>query len=139
MENSHIVASVIELQTHDDKAILQLKAVEKFKDGSGYKCDLFVQSSGFSVECPFYFDEFFLTNALSQLKVMAQTFQGKVIIGQQFEEGHIQIAANRYGHVMVSGTILEQSEQPQRLDFAFRTDQTVLEPLIRDFTQLVES
>jgi hypothetical protein len=76
IETHHIVAPLIELQTHDEEKVLQLR------------------------------------------------------------EERIEISINRYGQVTVTGTIMEYSDLKQQFNFAFRTDQTVLEPLIRDLARL---
>ncbi len=66
-----IVADKIELQTHDDDAVLRMEDVEKYSDGSVYACNLVVRSNGFACERPFSFDDSHLPAAVKALREMA--------------------------------------------------------------------
>ena len=126
----------IALHTHDEVAILRLESITSYDNGNYYKCELVLRSGKLSAEVPFYFDANSLAETLQQLKSMQQALSGTATIGQQYEEDHIQIIVNQYGQVVVSGTIIEYGEYKQRLEFMFRTDQTILAPLIHDLTRL---
>jgi hypothetical protein len=131
-----IVDERIELQTNSDRAALQLSNVEKFSDGSGYRCDLAVHSGGFACERPFYFDDAFLENAVASLRRMVAGSPTEAIIKGRYEDDFLRFEMNRLGHVFVSGELHEHSELAQSLAFAFRTDQTVLAPLVRDLAAI---
>lgn len=135
-DDANFVPSIA-LQTYDEAAILRLEAITSYDNGNYYKCELVLRSGKFSAEVPFYFDATSLAEALHHLKSMQQLLPGTATIGQQYEEDHIQIAVNQYGQVVVSGTIIEYGEYKQRLEFTFRTDQTIFAPLIHDLTRLL--
>lgn len=136
---SWIVADMIELQTYDAAKLVRLSQVEKFGDGSGYRCDLSVTSGGFSCHRPFYFDDVAVGEAVPALWSMASTLSGKCIIKGQWEEDYLALEVNDAGHVLVSGEIFEHSEFGQRLEFAFRTDQTVLLPFAKELQSLFDA
>ena len=62
---------------------------------------------------------------------------GEALIKGQWEEDYIKFVLNDLGHLFVSGELHEHSDMAQSLKFEFRTDQTVLGPLIRDLSPLV--
>jgi hypothetical protein len=127
-----IVAEQIELRTNCEATTLKLSNVEKYGDGSGYGCQLSVRSGGFSVERHFYFDHFHLAKAIDAIRSMTVGAPGEATIRGQWDEDEINFNMNVLGHVIVSGQIFEHAELSQALKFAFRTDQTVLGPLLRD-------
>lgn len=136
---SPIAMDVIELRTNDPAAVVRLSHVEKFSDGSGYRCELTVVSGDFSCRRPFYFDEAILSAAVRELESMATGKPGTAFIKAEWEEDFLRFQSNDMGHVWVSGEIFEHAELTQRLKFAFRTDQTVLLPLVRDLRVLQEA
>jgi hypothetical protein len=131
-----IVAEQIELQTNRDSTVLRLVNVEKFADGSGYRCDLTLRSRGFSCEHRFFFDEDSLTVAIASLHSMIKGSPGKAIIKPSYEDEFLCFEMNRLGHVVVNGALYEHGELPQSLKFTFRTDQTVLAPLLAELVIL---
>ena len=137
-EMCRVVLPEIEFQTHDEDKVVQLKSIEKSPGGSGYKCSLLVRSRGFSCERPFYFDAHSLKDTIDKLTAMEQTLEGEAVLGERCEDEFIEIVVNRYGQVVVSGMVVEHSGLVQRLTFAFRTDQTILRPLVKDLTRLAE-
>lgn len=126
----------VELRTHDEAHTLRFNSLEKFADGSGYRCTLIVVSRGFACERPFYFDDSHFPDAIKALKAMDAGRAGEAIIKGQWEEDYIKFALNDLGHVFVSGELYEHSDMAQSFKFEFRTDQTVLGPLIRDLGPL---
>ena len=133
---SAIIAEQIELQTHDRAKVVRLVAVEKFKDGSGYRCDLHVRSRGFSCDRPFCFDDVALAAATESIQKMMSGAAGHAIIKEQWETDFLRLESNEMGHVVVSGEITEHSEYQQCLVFSFRTDQTILGPLNDELRRL---
>lgn len=131
-----IVATQIELQTQQPGTALVFSNIEKYKDGTGYHCNLIVQSGRFSCEGRFYFDERHLADAIEQLQSMERGSPGEAIIKDESEQDYVQFEMNRLRHVFVTGELREISERPQLFKFGFGTDQTVLGPLIRDLEAL---
>jgi hypothetical protein len=134
-----IVAEYIELKTQDENKVLNMSQIEKFADGSGYRCELSVASRGFSCHCPFYFDGPFLSDAVTALQRMDDGKPGEATIRGLWEEAYIKFASDQLGHVVVSGELFEHSEFPQAFRFAFRTDQTVLSPMISDLARVLQA
>jgi hypothetical protein len=129
------IPDTIELRTNCSAHVLRLARIEKSKDG-GYACDLTVVPGGFSCDRQFGFDEDFLNDALEKLKEMSSGRPETAKLRYRYETDELQFRSNDMGHVFVSGDLVEHSDLPQRLHFEFRTDQTVLGPLIRDLQAL---
>ena len=136
---SSVAIEAIELQANDPAKVVRLSRIEKFRDGSGYSCELTVVSGGFSCRRRFIFDDVALAAAVPELQKMATAAPGTAVIKGQWEEDFLQIESNALGHVRVSGEIFEHSEFDQRLKFAFQTDQTILPPLARDLRILQDA
>jgi hypothetical protein len=136
---SLVVSEIIKLQTNDATKVLRLSQIEKFLDGSGYRCDLAVVSGGFSCLRQFFFDDAVLADAVPALRTMATNMRGKCVIKGQWEKDFIQLNVNGMGHVCVCGEICEYTEFTQHIKFAFRTDQTVLLPLARELQVLLDA
>lgn len=133
---SPVVIELLELRTNDPTKVVRFLQVEKFADGSGYRCDLTVLSRGFSCTRPFYFDDASLSVALKTLRAMAAGAKGACVIHGQWEEDCLRFETDHLGHVRVSGELFEHSELAQSLKFAFCTDQTILSPLVRELEVL---
>lgn len=133
-----IVAELIELRTNDPAAVLRMANIEKFKDRSGYACKLTVRAHGFGCdEYGFSFDDFHLSAAISKLRRMDEGILDVAILTTMYEEHvFIKLRTDDWGHVFVSGNLLFGSIPPNCLQFGFRTDQTVLRPLIRDLQEI---
>ncbi len=129
----------VELRTNDESIALRMTGIEKFADGSGYRCDLTVRSGGLSCHRPFFFDDSSLPHAVESLRRMDQGNPGEAVIKGAWDADFIRFAMNDKGHVFVTGEIFEYSELPQSLKFAFRTDQTLLGPLICDLQLLLDA
>ena len=125
--------ATIELDTHDAAHQLRLAEIEKFSDGSGYVCRAEVQSGEFSYRGPFFFDDTSLRPSVEALELACagSSSQGSATLKGQWETDFILFRWNEFGHVFVEGVLSEQTVPLQRLEFAFRTDQTVLEALAR--------
>ncbi len=134
-----IVAEHIELQTHCEATTLRLSNVEKFQDGSGYRCDLAVRSGGFVCEQAFYFDDWHLAETIKSIRQMTEGLSCEAVLKGQWTKDFIQFKMNKLGHVVVTGELFEHSELSQFIKFAFRTDQTVFGPLLRDLTAIHEA
>ena len=131
----------IELQTNDETRVLRLSEINRSRDGSGYayQCCLLVRSCGFSCERPFYFDDYHLRQAVAGLQAMGDMTPGEAVLAYRDEKDCVRLASNERGQVVVSGEIYQFSDLSQSLRFGFRTDQTVLGPLVRDLEDLLEA
>jgi hypothetical protein len=136
---SLVVVDLLELATHDPTKVVRLSQIEKFRDGSGYCCDLRIASGGFACETRFFFDDVALSDALPQLRAMAAGASGACVIKGQWEDDYLRLESNTMGHVVVSGELFEHSAFDQRLRFSFRTDQTVLLPLASGLQMLQDA
>jgi hypothetical protein len=124
----------IVLQTNNESQRLELRNIRKM--GQSYQCFLVVDSRGFNATRGFYFDEHHLKMFLANLNEMDAKLEGEAILGHLFEDDQISLKGFKNGHVVVSGSLAEHSEYSQKLEFCFQTDQTVLKPLIKDFSKL---
>src|ERR1035437_2313105 len=109
---SKIVAERIELKTQDDSKVLRMFQVEKFPDGSGYRCELQVVSRGFSCQIPFYFEGSFLSAAVTALHRMNESQPDEATLKGLWEEDNIQLTSDKLGHIIVEGKLFEHSEFP---------------------------
>jgi hypothetical protein len=134
-----IAVEQIELRTYDETIILRMSNIDKLGDGSGYRCDLCIRSGDFSCQRPFYFDDSHFPDAIDALRRMNRGVAGEATIKGQWENDVVRFTSNELGHVFVTGELFEYSELTQSMRFGFRTDQTVLGPLIRDFEVLLQA
>src|SRR6476660_10605930 len=119
----------LELDTNDPEGVLRLSGVERFSDGSGYKCRLEVRSRGFQCDRDFYFDRSSLGQCVESLDQMVAGAVTSATLKGQFEDDCVRLRQNELGHVWVEGEIFDHP--CQHLRFAFRTDQTVLPRLVK--------
>lgn len=133
------VVDKIELQTNDDTIVLRMTNIKKCDDGSGYRCDLFIRSGDFSCQRPFHFDDSSFPDAIEALRFKNTGAAGEAIMKGQWESDFVHFKSNELGHVFVTGELFEYSDLTQSMRFGFRTDQTVLGPLIRDFEVLLKA
>lgn len=120
------------LRTNQRDPHLAMRSVQRFASNSGYRVILEVNSRGYQVSAPFYFEEASLTRFLEQLEGMDRTLQGSALLQPTYEKHFLELTLTRTGRVVVRGEINEYSAHAQQLKFAFETDQTVLKPLIED-------
>lgn len=132
-----ILPHQLDLKTNKDDAVFRMTEIEKFRDRSGYKCQLLIHSGGFAYDGSFYFDEEHLLAAVEALRKMDTTLSGEAVLKGAWDEDHFKITVNEKGHVIVSGALFQHGDLPQALKFAFRTDQTVLKPFGEDLAALL--
>ena len=118
------------LQTNTDNPFLALRAVERFQDGSGYSGQIVVRSDWIAVNYKFYFEEQALKTFIVGLEQLDRTLAGQARLKPMWEEQFLEFDGVRSGRVMVTGDLIEHSDWPQRVQFAFGTDQTCLRPFI---------
>jgi len=131
-----IIADNIELQTNRDATSLRMSSVEKFADGSGYRCNLAVRSGRFTYDGPFFFDDSFVGEAIVAIQSMLTGKPGEAVLKGLWEKDSICFAMNRLGHVAVRGLLLENGGHTQSLKFEFLTDQTIFNQLLQDLLAL---
>jgi len=126
----------IVLATHTDDPFLALSNLERLGDDSGFVCDLTVVSSGFSAhDHRFYFGAPELRTCIENLRLMNETLSGSARLFQQYEADNIEFFVDSFGHLWVAGDLLQFGDREQRLHWEFRSDQTVLVPLIRGLSE----
>lgn len=124
----------IELATHvaaHGFALRGLHAVE----AEAFKCQLEVHSDGFSARVRFWPERWALHRFLSELREMDRTLSGEALLQPMWETEHVKLSLQHGGTVWVSGEVGHHFGN--HLRFGFRTDQTVLAPLIRDLEHLL--
>ena len=100
-------------------------------------CRLTVRSRAFSAEQDFYFDRSGVEAFVASLTVMDNDLKGKAELRTPYEDDRINFEVTSTGSVFVSGALHEHSEHSQRLQFAFRTDQTCLSSFVQQFTHVL--
>jgi hypothetical protein len=126
-----------ELLTNNDKKSLALRDLKEFDDGSGGTCQLELKSDAFSAALPFTFDDPPVWRFVSQLEVLEETLQGAARLGRKHEDEHILLTGDGLGHINVTGVLRVYGGHPQRLEFAFGTDQTALGQFIRSIRLVI--
>ena len=129
----------ISLETNREDAVFFLSKLDRFADGSGYRCQLYVSSGSFTYNGNFYFDLPHLQSAVLALGRMEEELSDEAVLKGEWEEDHIKLTVARTGHVIVSGTVFSRGDLQQSLKFMFETDQTVIRPFRDDLEGLLES
>ena len=121
---------MIVLTTNASDPSLELRKLRRFADGSGFTCELHVCSHGFCAQRPFYFSERSFAVALRSLRHMQRELAGEARFEEEYEHDQfLRFTMRPHGHILVSGQLfLFSPDGPNRLSFAFQTDQTCLAP-----------
>lgn len=128
---------MIALATNSTDPSLELHRIRRFRDGSGFSCEVFVRCHGFSAQRRFYFSERSFRTALEGLRHMNERLEGEARLEEDFNRTQfLQLRMRAHGHVAVSGQLVLLDGGPNCLSFEFETDQTCLAPLIRSFEKL---
>ena len=129
----------VELRTYDHNKILRFESIVRCSHHPSYRCNLVVDSNGFSARREFYFDEWNLKDFVTKLTKMAKNLEGSATLKQEYEPDYVTLEVEQQrGHVTVTGELWQQSVPAQHLTFAFITDQTSLAPLVEDFQHLLK-
>jgi len=116
---------------------IEISAIKKFGDGSGYTSSLTVGSGRFSCSAhPFYFDD--LEAFAKDIATAYDRVKGKAWIGNRYEKDFVEIEVRSDGHVLVTGFIVEYEPDRKELRFAFGCDQTFLPELLRSLSQVAK-
>ncbi len=102
-----------------------------------YECTLNIRSKWITCERQFFFDVFHIKQFLENLEIMNNHFKGDAILKEQFEEQKIILKCNSLGKVTVSSSLVEHSDSDQSAEISFETDQTIISPLINQFSKLL--
>jgi hypothetical protein len=124
------------LHTNSEIYGLNMKEVKFFDDGSGGTCFLEVSSPPFKAAVSFFFDAPPILTFIDALEGIYRTLIGEARLGLQFEEPYFSLRGDGNGHVSVSGVFTGGSENEQRLEFSFVTDQTALRPFILELKEI---
>ena len=127
----------IELQTYNERTLLRFNALQR--DRNGFSGTIHVRSGGFSAERPIYFEQHNLASFCEQLLLLDTLTPGIARLRGDFEDDHLQFELFKNGRVYVTGELVEQGDPGQQLTYGFETDQTCLQPLLRDLTHLLNS
>jgi hypothetical protein len=120
----------IELQTNTEDPKLVFLNIEKYEDQSGFGAIIYVVSNGFSAKVFSAFEQWPMSEFISQLQACNKSLFGSATLKSQWDNWFITFTVKNSGQVVVNG-MLYQSEQ--ELKFEFTTDQTCLNSLIKDF------
>ena len=119
----------VSLTTNRPDASLEFRNVRRFADGSGFATLLIISAAPFAARLPFYFEPHSLNVFVSELQALNRCLSGTATLKPMWEAPFIRLDGDGHGHIHVSG---ELADQDQLLRFVFTTDQTCIEPLIRD-------
>lgn len=122
----------IVLQTHDRDALLMFQTLQPYSTYSGFAARVSVRSGQFAGEAivssrPDQFQRF-----LADLDSMDRLLRGSARFESDYEDHYVELSVGSTGTVVVAGTLFYYAELSQQLQFAFRTDQTSLRPLVNE-------
>ena len=129
MKNA-IMNSTIQLKTNDDTKVLEFHQLNMVGT-DGCTCRVRAVSGGFSYEGNFSIAN--LRSSIDDLKEMSKNLEGKVSFGESYNMNEIVFTISSLGKVLVEAKFSELSES---IEIEICTDQTVLEPLIKQFERL---
>ncbi len=128
----------VELRTYCASPALAFRELERWAEKypeipAGWRAQLHLRSGAFAAALPFYFDQRVLDAFLRDLAHMDRTLTGSATLATPYEDPRITFTVGPNGGVLVTGLLLDYEHDLRRLEFEFRTDQTVLRPLADDF------
>lgn len=124
----------IELATNDPAHGFALRDIRP-AEADAFACGLEIEAGGFAAHVPFWPERWALRRFLDQLREMDRTLAGDALLQPLWEPEHVRLTLERSGAVWVSGEV--GAATGNHLRFSFRTDQTVLAPLIRDLDRVL--
>jgi hypothetical protein len=117
MTNAELVASDVEF--------IRLSSFERFRDGSGWRCNIAIQVAWLSCTGKtFYFDD--LLQFTNELQAAYDAVSGSAELRCRYEREFVKLEYTPLGRVSVSGELLEYYPEPCTLKFTFSTDQTFM-------------
>lgn len=122
----------IVLATSTENPSLALKNIERYEDDSGFGCLLSVRSNWLAVDYPLSFEVHPMSQFIAALGDLDRTLKGEAILKPMWEEQYIRLAGDGSGYIIVSGELVDHSENEQHVRFRFSTDQGCLSRFIAD-------
>jgi len=117
--------------------ILKLYSFKRFDDGSGYRAVVDVVSGCFScTKKELYFDD--IKQFYNDLNNGYDNLSGEALLKCRYEEDQIKFIFNTKGHVVVSGVFHEYADNPQLLEFYFKTDQTYFPAFLKQIKKVID-
>jgi hypothetical protein len=115
--------------TFTETEFVELSAIERFEDGSGYVSMIRVGSGEFACSGrKFFFAG--LPGFLKNLKKGYQELRGHAELRTQYEEEFVRFEFTSRGHVVVTGLLRDYGNLDRKLQFGFEADQSFVPPLI---------
>jgi len=118
----------IALATNDSEKELAFSELELL--GDSLQTRVRIRSHGFAAQTNFMADDF--PSIVTALREMSLKLQGEVRLGAAYEDDEIVLSMNDRGQLFVRGRLVKHAEEPHRLEFEFRTDQTALAPFVSE-------
>jgi hypothetical protein len=108
---------------------VELSAIERFEDGSGYVSEIRVGSGEFACSGrKFFFGG--LPRFLKDLKNAHEELRGHAELRTQYEEEFVRFEFTPLGHVVVTGLLRDYGGLERKLQFGFEADQSFVPPFI---------
>ncbi len=116
---------------------VELSAIERFEDGSGYVSVIRVGSGEFACSGrAFFFGG--LPRFLKDLKKAYEELRGHAELRTQYEEEFVRFEFTSRGHVVVTGLLRDYGGLERKLQFGFEADQSFVPPLIASIERVNE-
>ncbi len=129
-------ADPIELRA-EGGSFLRMSEFEFFRDGSGGRCNVEVQSGEIFFRTPFLFDLDPFRNFVISTCSIAENLTGLAWFGLEYEPSRVTITGTDRGHIKVSGDLYIGQEQ--QVVFAFDSDQSFMPPFIGSLKELLDT
>jgi hypothetical protein len=127
---------IAELKTYDSQKSL---IFENWKYDDEYFCfDIYVLSGDFSGKQMFCISRNSFEKFLRNLKNLIEQLTGSIELREEYETDHfIKMELDHLGHLSVIGELFYHAPLDQQLIFGFVTDQTCLQPLYDDLSNII--
>jgi len=115
---------------------IELTKVSKLGE-EGFKCNLKVVSGHFSAAMEFWFDNGSARKVADCLETIYTDPKAEARLGFRDEPQYIDFKGDGLGHIDISGQLTDFGPPHQRLDFAFRTDQTLISGFLEELKNVL--
>ena len=119
----------IKLQTNCGNQVLEFVNAERYDDGSGFSAFIKVVSKGFAANVFVTFGEWPMEQFVENLQKCNIELSGEATLKPEWDNWYLKVSITHIGAVVIRGYLYEPGHE---LSFVLETDQTCLEPLIRD-------
>jgi len=125
-----------ELSLSSKTASLKLTNID-YLGGGAYQCRLLIESSGFSCDRPFGFDndEYFVSKA----RDVMNTESAEADLMDLQADSYIRLKPFENASILVSGFIVEETNVTQSIEFAFTVSKQTASQFVADFEHMVRS